>query len=50
MKYTIDHQKVVNNIEFTGDYDPEPWPGKAYSADFQRSGGSYFYVEFNYNF
>ncbi len=48
MKYTLDHQKSVNNIIYTDVRDPEP--GLAYSADFQRSSNSFFYVEFNYNF
>jgi hypothetical protein len=48
MKYTMDHQKAVNNIDFSDVRDPEQ--GYAYAADFQRKSNSFYYLEFNYNF
>lgn len=48
IKYTMDHQKPINNIEFTDVRDPQQ--GFAYSADFLRKSSSYYYIELNYNF
>ena len=40
MKYTMDHHKTVNNIEFAD----------TPTAKFLKNSSSYYYVEFNYNF
>jgi len=48
MKYTMDHHKTVNNIDFGEISDPEP--GYMYKANFLKNSSSYYYVEFNYNF
>jgi hypothetical protein len=48
LKFTMDHHKAVNNIDFGEISNPEP--GTQYKADFLRNSSSYYYVEFNYNF
>jgi hypothetical protein len=40
MKYTMDHHKTINNIEFAD----------IPTADFLKNSSNYYYIEFNYNF